>query len=105
MVESEVRDEREALRSGARIEAVRQVTDRGYPVSDVADRLGVTTHSLYAWRKRFGPNLGKDQELVKTRRLEQVFGIEIHINAARRQRAALLVGMLNRESQLIQGFM
>ncbi len=30
-------------------EAVRQVTDRGYPVKEVADRLRITTHSLYAW--------------------------------------------------------
>tara|TARA_R110002167_G_scaffold298435_2_gene502749 strand:- start:335 stop:613 length:279 start_codon:yes stop_codon:yes gene_type:complete len=36
-------------------EAARQVTERGYSVSDVAERLGVTTHSLYAWIKRFGP--------------------------------------------------
>ena len=28
-------------------EAVKQVTDRGYSVAEVADRLGVSTHSLY----------------------------------------------------------
>ncbi len=32
-----------------RDEAVRQVTQKGYSVADVADRLGVTTHSLYRW--------------------------------------------------------
>ncbi len=37
-----------------KIEAVKQVTDRGYSVADVADRLGTTTHSLYAWLKRYG---------------------------------------------------
>jgi len=31
-----------------KIEAVRQVTDRGHSVAQVADHLGVTTHSLYA---------------------------------------------------------
>uniref|UniRef100_UPI00131EF3AD transposase n=1 Tax=Xanthomonas fragariae TaxID=48664 RepID=UPI00131EF3AD len=31
-----------------KIEAVRQVTDRGFKVAEVAERLGVTTHSLYA---------------------------------------------------------
>lgn len=51
-----------------KIEAVRQVTDRGYPVKEVADRLGVTTHSLYAWLKRFGPKHGKAQELDETQR-------------------------------------
>jgi len=36
-----------------KIEAVRQVTDRGYPVFEVAERLSVTTHSLCAWLKKF----------------------------------------------------
>lgn len=40
-----------------KIEAVKQVTDRGYSVAEVAGRLGTTTHSLYAWMKRYGePN-------------------------------------------------
>lgn len=39
-----------------KIEAVKQVTDNGYSVAEVAGRLGVTTHSLYAWIKRFGPD-------------------------------------------------
>ena len=34
-----------------RAEAVRQVTERGYSVAEVADRLGVSTKSLYAWLK------------------------------------------------------
>ncbi len=37
-----------------KIEAVAQVTDRGYSVSEVAERLGVTTKSLYDWIKRYG---------------------------------------------------
>jgi len=37
-----------------KIEAVKQVTDRGYSVAEVAERLGTTTHSLYAWLKRYG---------------------------------------------------
>ena len=31
-----------------KVEAVRQVTERGHWVADVADRLGVTTYTLYA---------------------------------------------------------
>ncbi len=34
-----------------KIEAVKQVTERGHPVADVA-LLGVTTHSLYAWKAK-----------------------------------------------------
>ena len=35
-------------------EAVKQVTERGYSVAGVAQRLGTTTHSLYAWLKKYG---------------------------------------------------
>jgi transposase len=34
-----------------RSEAIRQVTERGYPVSEVARRLGVSKHSMYKWLK------------------------------------------------------
>ena len=37
-------------------DAVQQVVERGYSVAEVADRLGVTTHSLYAWVRRYGPS-------------------------------------------------
>jgi transposase len=34
-------------------DAVRQITERGYPVSEVSQRLGVSQHSLYEWKKKF----------------------------------------------------
>jgi len=37
-------------------EAVRQVLERGYPVTEVAQRLGVSSHSLYKWIKAVKPN-------------------------------------------------
>lgn len=40
-----------------KIEAVKQVTDKGYSVVEVASRLGTTTHSLYAWIKHYAPPL------------------------------------------------
>ena len=36
-----------------KVEAVRQVTDRGYPVKEVASRLGVSAHSLYQWVRQY----------------------------------------------------
>lgn len=36
-----------------KIEAVKQINEQGYPVSEVAARLGVSTNSLYAWVKRY----------------------------------------------------
>ncbi len=32
-------------------DAVHQIVERGYPVAEVSKRLGVSTHSLYAWLK------------------------------------------------------
>jgi transposase len=37
-----------------KIEAVKQVTERGYSVAEVAERLGTTVHSLYTWLKVYG---------------------------------------------------
>ena len=34
-----------------KIDAIKQITERGYSVADVSKRLGVSTHSLYAWMK------------------------------------------------------
>ena len=36
-----------------KIQAVKQVTEKKLPVSEVAARLGVSVHSLYAWVKRY----------------------------------------------------
>lgn len=36
-------------------EAVRQVVERGYRVSDVAARIGVSAHSLYKWTRLMRP--------------------------------------------------
>lgn len=36
-----------------KIEAVKQVTDRGHPGSEVASRLGVSLPTLYDWLKRY----------------------------------------------------
>jgi transposase len=34
-------------------DAVAQVVERGYTVSEVAERLGISTKSLYAWKSEF----------------------------------------------------
>ena len=50
-----------------KVGAVKQVTDRGYSVGDVADRLGVTAKSLYDWIKRYGD----DSERYQTEKDQQ----------------------------------
>jgi transposase-like protein len=37
-----------------KIEAVKQVTERGHGIYSVASRLGVTHSSLYTWLRRYG---------------------------------------------------
>jgi transposase len=39
-----------------KIQAVKQVTAEGYSVASVAERLGVSTNSVYYWIKQFGDN-------------------------------------------------
>ena len=43
-------------------EAVKQVVDRGYSFASVATRLDITTHSLYAWIKKYGPDSSTNKE-------------------------------------------
>ncbi|KXF80803.1 transposase [Enterovibrio coralii] len=58
-----------------KIEAVKQVTEKGHPVSNVAHRLETTTYSLYAWIKRYGPDAShhqaKSDESEEIRRLKK----------------------------------
>ena len=37
-------------------EAVRQIIERGYSVTEVSERLGVSSHSLYKWVKAVQPD-------------------------------------------------
>ncbi|CDG15184.1 transposase of IS3 family [Serratia marcescens subsp. marcescens Db11] len=37
-------------------EAVCQITERGYSVAEVSDRLGVSAHSLYKWLRAIKPD-------------------------------------------------
>lgn len=58
-----------------KIEAVKQVVDRGHSISSVAARLGITTHSLYAWIKAYGPdssaNKARSDAPAEIRRLQK----------------------------------
>ena len=53
-------------------DAVAQITERGYPVSEASQRLGVSAHFLYAWKKKFSkPNdLDKADQAAEIRRLK-----------------------------------
>ena len=52
-------------------DAVAQITERGYPVAEVSQRLGVSPHSLYAWMKKFSQSRGCDDRDAEIRRLKR----------------------------------
>lgn len=52
-------------------DAVTQTTERGYPVAEVSRRLGVSQHSLYAWKRKFSQPSGGDDKDAEIRRLKR----------------------------------
>jgi len=53
---------------------VHQIAVRGYPVSEVSQRLGVSTHSLYAWVKKYSKSseaADEDGHVAENRRLKR----------------------------------
>ena len=56
-----------------KVEAVKQVTERGYSVYEVANRLGISTHSLYSWKMKYGQGTAfaarHDDQQAEIRRL------------------------------------
>lgn len=53
-------------------DAVAQITERGYPVKEVSARLGVSQHSLYAWKRKFAKAASGDTEKdAEIRRLKR----------------------------------
>ena len=47
-----------------KIEAVKQVTDRGYKIGEVAKRLGVTPKSMHDWIKKYGDTGSQHQTIT-----------------------------------------
>lgn len=65
-----------------KIEAIKQVAEKGHSVAEVALRLGTTTHSLYVWIKRYAPitihesHLDVDRYMLKAS--TQVLFLNVH---------------------------
>ena len=51
-------------------EAIKLITERGYSVTDVAERLGVSQHSIYKWLKAIQPlrNNPDEHELLEAKK-------------------------------------
>ena len=52
-------------------DAVAQVVERGYAVSEVTERLGVSTKSLYTWKAQFAKSPRVRSEVAEIKRLKR----------------------------------
>ena len=53
--------------------AIKQVAEHGRPVAEVAARLGVSTHSIYGWLKRYNkPTEQRKQESAEAAELKRL---------------------------------
>lgn len=70
-----------------KIQAVKQVTEKGHSVASVAERLDISTNSLYIWLKRYGSNSEHYQELSEQeKRIKQ---LEKELKRTRQERDLL----------------
>ena len=59
-------------------EAVRQIVDRGYSVTEVSQRLGVSPHSLYKWVKAVRPDKTEEHAAALIEARSEVLKLRAH---------------------------
>ena len=70
-------------------EAVRQVVDRGHPVAEVAERLGVSAHSLYKWVKAVKPDKTDEHAAALIEARSEVLKLKAQLKRAEEERDVL----------------
>lgn len=70
-------------------EAVRQVVERNHSVADVAERLGVSTHSLYAWIKAIKPGRNEQQTQELNEAQSEILKLRAQLRRAEEERDIL----------------
>ena len=78
-----------ALFIGGRSEAVRQIVERGYPVSEVSERLGVSAHSLYKWVKAVRPDKSQEQAAELIAAKSEILKLRSQLRRAEEERDIL----------------
>ncbi len=70
-------------------EAVRQVTEKGHSVQEVAARLGVSSHSLYKWVKGVRPERDEERadELLEAKK--QILKLRAELRRVQEERDIL----------------
>jgi transposase len=70
-------------------EAVRQIVDRGYAVSEVSQRLGVSPHSLYKWVKAVKPDKTEEQVAALIEAKSEVLKLRARLKRTEEERDIL----------------
>jgi transposase len=70
-------------------EAVRQIVDRGYSVTDVSERLGVSAHSLYKWAKAIKPDKTDEQAAALIEARSEVLKVRAQLKRTEEERDIL----------------
>ena len=70
-------------------EAVRQIVDRGYPVAEISERLGVSAHSLYKWVKAIKPDNTERQAQVLIETKSEILKLRAQLKRVEEEREFL----------------
>lgn len=70
-------------------EAVRQIVDRGYSVTDVSERLGVSAHSLYKWVKAIKPDKTDEQAAALIEARSEILKLKSQLKRTEEERDIL----------------
>lgn len=70
-------------------EAVRQVLERGYSVAEVAERLGVSTHSLHKWVRAVKPDITDQQAAEINEAKREILRLKAQLRRAEEERDIL----------------
>lgn len=70
-------------------EAIRQVIDRGYSVPEVAQRLGVSAHSLYKWVNAVKPDKSDEQAEELKRAKQEILKLKADLRRTEDERDIL----------------
>ena len=85
-----------------KIQAPNQVAEKKLPVADVAARLGVSTHSLYAWIKRYSKSQEERQQHAELRRLRCFEALRLQPLEPKAKAVALPIQNLHSVSRFVE---
>ena len=68
-------------------DAVSQVKDRGYTVSEVSNRLGICTNSLYKWIHKYNKPVASQRE--EARQAEEIHRLKTELSRVTEERDIL----------------